>query len=254
MRSSTPVMFQPSAKSYKDEYIPVLSAKEKAEVLAGENIVFRIHYIYDNARAKRHIDAQVTLQTLYNIGAELINSGKAYSADVEVPTFDGEQKATNPSDNEKAMTALLMEKYRALPEYTLRNGRHTASNPLHALFIIRIALDHMTPESIYMMYTALKIHSMQMTMYPNCISFPNGSELLGDLAALQILRGYILNHDSHYFQFLSKQELEASVKNVDIFTASYMSIANKGETEQVDNILGGSVLRPTEQMVMQLKR
>lgn len=253
MRSSTPAMFQPPAKSYRDEWIPVLSAKEKAEVLAGENIVFRINYLYDNARAKRHIDAQVTLQTLYNMGAELINSGKAYSADVETPTHESPSEMPKRTKNETKIKDTLMAQYDALPKYTVRNGRHSAPDPFHALFVIRVALDHLSPESIYLMFTSLKIHSKQMTLHPNVIQFPNGSGFLGDYAAIQILRGYILNHHQHYFKFIDNDELEAAVNNAGIFSSSYMCIANEDGNEQVDHILGGSVFRPVKQLTPQLK-
>lgn len=253
MRSSSPAMFQPPAKQHKPSDIPVLSPAEKAEVLAGENIVFRMNYIYDNARAKPHADAQVALHTLYNIGAELINSGKAYSADVQIPTFESSPKAAKLTEKEQKIKDLLMAKYDDLPAYTLRNGRHTAPNPFHALFVIRVALDHLSPESIYLMFTSLKIHSTQMTMHPNLIEFPNGSGFLGDYAAAQILRGYILNHHEHYFRFIDNGELNAAVKNAGIFTSSYMCIANEDGNEQVDHILGGSVFRPVKQLTPQLK-
>ena len=67
--------------------IPALSAKEKASLIAGDNIMFRDSYIFDNARANRHIEAQTALMMLYQIGADLINSGTAYSttADISSP-------------------------------------------------------------------------------------------------------------------------------------------------------------------------
>lgn len=246
MRSSA--LFQ-QPKQPDQTQVPVLSGKEMLEQLAGENILFRVNYLYDNARAKRHIDAQVILQTLYHIGAELMNTGKAYSADVELPSVNPDEmdnkKCSPTSEQELFIHKLLMEKYHSMPASVVRNGRHSASNPLHALFVIRVGLDHIPPESIYLMFTALKIASHGMTMMPNKVSFPNGGEFLGDYAAVQILRGYILNHQNHYFNFLSRLDKAAVADDSNPFTSSYMCIANADATDQVNNILTEPVLRPT---------
>ena len=254
MRSSAaPSLFQ-KKKQPDQARIPVMSAAEKANQLSGENILFRMNYIYDNARAKRHTDAQTILQTLYHIGAELINTGKAYSADVKLPTFNTDNiKPTPrslPSKQEAEISDLLMSRYNKLPAYTHHNGRHSATNPFHALFVMRVALDHVEPESIYLMYTALNISSYDMTMMPNKISFPNGSEFLGDYATLQVLRGYILNHQNSHFGFLNEQDLLAVANTSNPFASSYISIANTDQAAQVDRILGESVLRPMHSLKM----
>ena len=82
----------------------------------------------------------------------------------------------------------------------------------------------------------------------NKICFPNGSEFLGDYATLQVLRGYILNHQNSHFGFLSKHDLDAVTNVSNPFASGYISIASNDKTAQIDNILGESVLRPTHSL------
>lgn len=245
MKSTRPNLFKQKTTTPKTNLIPLLSREDQLALISGENLVLRTSYIFDNSRALRHIEAQVALKMLYQIGAELINNGTAYSttADISPPSNARlPRRNTAKSENQKKITNLLMEKYRSLPRHQVTNGSHAANNPFHALFVIRVALDHMAPESVYLLYTSLKIHLRNMTIYPNVIAFPNGSEFLGDYAILQILRGYIEQNHHHAFNFLTDLERKAAIDRSDPVIASYSCVANHAMNATVDDILGGSIL------------
>lgn len=224
--------------------IPVLSAKEKASLVAGNNIMLRESYIFDNTRANRHIEAQTALMMLYQIGADLINKGTAYSTNADISPPSNGRPRRNPAktEDQQNISDLLMEKYLSLPKHVVANGRHSASNPFPALFVIRVALDHMAPESVYLLYTSLKIHLRNLTIFPNVISFPNGSEFLGDYSILQILHGYITQNQHLYAGILTHLELKAAVDKSDPVIASYSCVADTYMKATVENILGGSIL------------
>lgn len=245
MKSTRSTLFKQKTSSQIVNKIPVLSAEEKKALVSGNNIMLRESYIFDNSRANRHIEAQTALMMLYQIGAELINAGTAYSTTADIsspPNGKLPRRNTAKSEGQKKISDLLMEKYRSLPKHEVTNGRHSASNPFQALFVIRVALDHMAPESVYLLYTSLKIHLRNMTIFPNVISFPNGSEFLGDYAVLQILHGYIAQNQHLYFNFLTELERKAAVDKSDPVIASYSCVASHDMKATVDNLLGGSIL------------
>jgi hypothetical protein len=73
------------------------------------------------------------------------------------------------------------------------------------------------------------------------MTFPNGSEMIGETAVLQILRAYIMSHPDR-FRFLSRSDYAAVDDKADVFMRSYSHIAGTARNadvgcEIVDKIL-----------------
>ncbi len=179
-------------------------------------------------------NANAVAQHLYCNGAALINSGKAYARELKKSTH-------------QEITALLMTEYNNLPEYQAKNSRYTANNPFHALFVLRVALDHLEAEKIYLTFIKLKISYHNKRLYPVNMTFPNGSEMLGETATLQILRAYIMQHPDR-FKFLSRSDRAAVDDKPDVFMRSYSHIAGSSKNSEegwdiVDRILSENAYR-----------
>lgn len=144
-------------------------------------------------------DPTTALQQLHHLGALLINSGKAYSA-----LLMGDDLSSKPvTPDELATHHKLMGIYNHLPNIedamTVTQGHpqlfaQKVNKILHALLVIRIALDHLPADKIYKLYEAF-INQNQITPLASTLtSFADGSGFVGSHAAEQVLHRYIYNN------------------------------------------------------------
>lgn len=212
-------LFQKKVESKTSKTLPVLSEEEKAKLFSGETIQHCVSYFYSPERAKRHHNAQMVMHALYHLGAVLINTGAAYNPNSNLLLTNGslltnrlpEDPSQPISTTENTQTSLLMQIYNNVPTYLAKNGSHYADNPLHAVFVIRVALDHIPAQSIYHCYQQLKEQARSMTLSTSQVKLPNGSQFLNDHAVYQLLGHYIINHPDKFC--ISSSEREKLVYN-----------------------------------------
>ncbi len=144
-------------------------------------------------------DPTTALQQLHHLGALLINSGKAYSA-----LLTGDDISTQPvTEDEIATKNKLIGIYNAFPNIKdgmiVEQGHPTlftqsAQKIFHALLVLRVALDHLPAEKIYLLYEAFMNQNRVTRLTAILNSFADGSALLGSYAAEQVLHRYIVNN------------------------------------------------------------
>lgn len=144
-------------------------------------------------------DPTAALQQLHHLGALLMNSGKAYSALLMGDDISGKPVTTD----EQATHSKLISIYNDLPDIkdgmTVTQGHpaqftQAVSKILHALLVIRIALDHLPAEKIYKLYEAFMRQNRKTPLASTLTSFADGSGFVGSYAAEQVLHRYICNN------------------------------------------------------------
>lgn len=179
-------------------------------------------------------DATCALQTLHHLGTMLINSGKAYS-DIK----NGEPLPNSPqSDEQHNMKQRLLNIYNALPlendAMIIDKRVQTAEKILHALFVIRIALDHLPASELYQLYLAYnKQNTNGLKIFLH--SFADGSGLLGSFAAEQLLFRYICLNPNK-FLFISTEDYVEMLSSENSFT-DYFCIGGEDKKDAVNNIM-----------------
>jgi len=142
---------------------------------------------------------------LYHFGATLINSGNIYSGQpITIDTFNQTSFQINPDG--QANKQKLLDAYNELP--TERRTDGTLATPLHSLFVISTALDHMPAEGIYEVYKNLGVKEADMTRggVGNSITLPDGTTF-SDASGESILSLYIITHVNRFEHLFSEDEL-----------------------------------------------
>ncbi len=220
------------AKTATAKKIPILSQAQMMSLCSGNTVAFRMSYFYDINRANRHYDAQLFIQALYHTGATLLNNGLAYTSNTDLKLIDSNllvNSPAQPSQQDNALCARLIEQHNRLPNWTIRNGSHFASNPWQALFVIKIALDHLPPEEIYHWYEFFKNQSFQMTISLVPVTFANGGQFLGDHSAWQALRAYIISNMDAKFGFIPSEQKKKLLTANNSFDSSYFDLLGNSE-------------------------
>lgn len=161
--------------------------------------------------------AHSVAQFLYKTGAVLINNGVAYAHD-------------EPAAPDMRMRQTLLDEYNSLPAYHALNNVTVAENPFHALFVMRVGLDHIPAHTIYAIYINLKVRYHRARLDGISIEFPNGSDMLGAMATLQIMRAYILYHSAR-FNFLTTPERQQVADSSNVFNDAPYSYIIGSETD-----------------------
>ena len=170
------------------QYVP-LPLFPLQEMMAPRDLMRGFYYTVE--RAERHKQAEGVLRNLYQIGAEIINTGGS--------NIDGVK--LNPELNPRE----LREIYEGLPKHKTKYE----NNLLQAALIIKVGLDALPHELILNAAKRLKENEGQMTFAPShALEFPNGSKLGHDMA-LNYLCAYM---DGHPNDFPNRIELDTWIE------------------------------------------
>ncbi len=188
--------------------ISLYSDTELRGTLRGERIANIFHPHYSAERAQRHIMAQAILVGLYQLGATVINNGAAYSTPSRAAITSGAEQpnplallmsSSSATPLQSTTRQHLLALYNAIPQMTAHNGRQKAENSLHAAFVMKVALDCIEPKVIYNIWKTLKEQQAVMTISgSSAVTFPDGSQLLNDQTAEEILRKYIQSNPDRF--------------------------------------------------------
>lgn len=173
-------------------------------------------YLEDLKRPERHFAAQRILYKLYNIGATLVNHNTAYVSAALISEKDVTQYFISEPVSFLNLVQLkksskknsLMDVYRSLPIFWGKSyGDRQTVNPFHALFLIQLALDHISPSYIIRLVNALHSHErLRITRDAQDIRFANNSSFCHDWAVYPILCDYVVN-DPQLWKMLTSQKL-----------------------------------------------
>jgi hypothetical protein len=190
--------------------IPVLT--DEQNLFKGDLIHFRDSYIYDGGeRAGRHYAARHVIYDLYDIGAKIIND-KETRLEATLSTAYKEAPELSLAETD-ASSISLMSIYNNLPRHVSINGRHKGTDPLHGLFIFRIALDSLDANHVYEIFKQLEKDSVKMTFGVGETTLPDRSVFLDEHVAIDFIREYIhYNHER--FTFLELTKLNKISKHV----------------------------------------
>jgi len=230
--------------------IPLLSDADKTVIFDPDNYMTRISYIYDPQRGQRHMDARLFLQGLYYTGAVLINKGLAYTQDPKVLSLtqenglvtDYSQEPTSDGNRRQQLLAY----YQTLEPYKNTQRSATSINPFHALFILKVALDHLPAHAIFKSAEKLIEDGWNMTYLPHAQTFPNGSCFPDDHAAQVILGQYVLSHPEKFAEFSSTRFMKR-LKDMEDASAE-----NRSFTLNPYSVLGGYPCEENEKKMMEM--
>lgn len=185
--------------------LPLLSEESRKQLLDPETHRIRIGYLYDPERGLRHMNARVFLQALYYVGAVLINKGMAYSGDHRVMALTqghgGADDLTEDGDINKERRQKLLAYYHNLTPYQNSRCSTISKNPFHALFVLKVALDHLPATVMMEALEKLMSNEKGMTFMPFTTAFPDGSSFVDDHAAASVLGKYIQLNPQKFRQF-----------------------------------------------------
>jgi hypothetical protein len=192
--------------------IPVLIDEQNQQLFNGDLIHFRDSYIYDGGeRAGRHYAARHVIYDLYDIGAKIIND-KETRLEAMLSTAYKEVPELSPVVTD-ASSISLMSIYNNLPRHVSINGRHKGTDPLHGLFIFRIALDSLDANHVYEIFKQLEKGTAKMTFGVGEATLPDRSVFLDEHVAIDFIREYI-HYNSERFTFLELTKLNKISKHV----------------------------------------
>ena len=209
--SSISTPSNPQANPQEVADLPLISEASKSELFDPNTHMTKIAYLYDPKRGERHFNARVYLHGLYHTGAVLINKGLAYQDDPKVLKLASGEVIVDlsgepMSDSERRHQ--LLAYYDNLECFKNTRRSATSINPLHALFILKVALDHLSASAIFLSAKKLLGEASEMTFSPVSVVFPNGSYFADDHAAGVVLGHYILNNPARFTEFASTRFMD----------------------------------------------
>lgn len=167
-------------------------------------------------------DATIWLHAVYHIGAVLMNKGQAdgeflgFNLDkniAELLKFNGKKPESGEEEDRMdpaiSKTDLLEQYFNVMPHYA-KNGHHIAKNPLHAVFIIKIALDHFPPVTIYNCYKKISREMRDYSPSLNVVTLSDHSQLVSADAVTTILGAYIAQNLDYYDRFSLERKRQFS--------------------------------------------
>lgn len=195
------------ASNNLQERFAAVFLKNKKDLTPKLNVQ-RVEIEEDNAKLDRlylmdidtahHINVNFMMQKLYHMGALLINSGQCYSgAHYMLPSMTLMSTRRLPNADNAAIKNTVLMQYNNLP--TQRGSNGAFKNPLHAAFIICVALDHLPPAGILDIETKLNHISGEITKGQRKPQpFPNGSQF-HDATASSAVIGFYIEHNLSRF-------------------------------------------------------
>jgi hypothetical protein len=224
--------------------LPLLQPEAKAEIFDSETHLSPMSYLVKPATNTYGYDKHMTmyhfLKSLYHIGSILINNGLAYTR--ELPEIVRDGKLIDISTNKVSYLAArdtLLNFYYKLPYCRIEDvhgyDKKTYSvNPFHALFVLKVALDHLPAEFILAYYRLIEHRNFTCVAGVYCIGFPDDSQFTTDQPAYAILSHYILNNLDRFkdLTFEEQKNLKEKFENelgVGVNTFLILGIANQNE-------------------------
>jgi hypothetical protein len=177
----------------KSKNIPDLTRYERKELLSNEK--------GSHGDRSSKICESAWLHAMYHIGAVLINknqaNGEPLDLDIEnniedLLLFSG--RANKSPEAPHVTKDDLIQRYYQVRPHIAFNGSHVIKNPLHATFVIKIALDHFTPEKIFQCYKKLFKQTINQSISSTMVTLSEHSQLMSCDAAMEILKAYISNN------------------------------------------------------------
>jgi hypothetical protein len=138
---------------------------------------------------------------LYNLGAILINKGYAYADPLELVVNGNLINIFQLKAKENLNQAgKLLQLYDNIPDYFYdpRNSSGQVENSSHALFVMRVALDHLPASFIYSLYSKLRPFELIIPFCGLTVQFPNGESVQTEHAIFWLLSQYILSNSSRF--------------------------------------------------------
>jgi hypothetical protein len=176
-----------------DNNIPDFSLEERIEMIAK--------YKDWHGDSYHYIDEETWLHAMYHLGAVIINNNQA---DGDFLVLDIENEVENlllyagksyRSDSQPKITRDdLIGRYSKVKAYVAFEDSHATKNPFHAVFVIKVALDHIAPEKIHHCYERLLEASFRKSSARHVLTMSTHSQLASSDAALCILKCYIVNN------------------------------------------------------------
>lgn len=199
--------------------IPDLTSHRRKEMIRDEK----------ECRGERasYISESAWLHAMYHIGAVLINKNQANGEHLDLDivnnvedllTFSGRKNQSPESPPSITKDDLIKLYFQARPVIAI-NGHHVSKNPLHAVFVIKVALDHIAPEKIYECYNYITEYTRGFSCSSTVITMSKHSQLVSCNAARDILRAYIVSN-APLFPMINQSEMK--MLGV-IFEANYAS-------------------------------
>lgn len=154
------------------------------------------------------------LHVMYHIGAVLINNNQTNGEllDLDILNNVGNLLLFSGKTNKSKAVPLvtkddLITRYYQVTPLTALNGHHVIQNPLHAVFVIKIALDHCAPEMIHQCYKKILKQSIGQSISSSVVTLSDHSQLMSTNSALDILRAYI-SSNAELFPMIKTQDIK----------------------------------------------
>jgi hypothetical protein len=167
--------------------IPTLSVEERTEISTGRiRNMWHTFFGINSEKVQRHITADKLSHALYEIGATIANK--------EADLYEKRQLMNSEPQDQ----LLILERYHSIKKYVVSSGNDLFMNPLQALLLIVVALNHLPLELIDKLPD---VDTASMTMGKLSVCFPNGSQFCSDQAIFEIIDIYNLVQKGEAFAF-----------------------------------------------------